>query len=72
MRVPTWCPFGLQAYFNGHNLLAAKLRKTGIEYRILDNAFTHIAIGRPLRNLRMSPIRVFTRSWTAMRRCSAL
>jgi hypothetical protein len=43
MRVPTWCPFGLQAYFNGHNLLAAKLRKAGIDYRMLDNAFTHIA-----------------------------
>lgn len=43
MRVPTWCPFGLQAYFNGHNLLAAKLRKAGVEYRMLDNAFTHIA-----------------------------
>jgi hypothetical protein len=43
MRVPTWCPFGLQAYFNGHNLLAAKLRKAGIAYRMLDNAFTHIA-----------------------------
>ena len=43
MRVPTWCPFGVQAYFNGHNLLAAKLRKAGIEYGMLDNAFTHIA-----------------------------
>jgi len=43
MRVPTWCPFGVQAYFNGHNLLAAKLRKAGLEYRMLDNAFTHIA-----------------------------
>ena len=43
MRVPTYCPFGLQMYFNGHNLLAAKLRKAGIEYRMLDNAFTHIA-----------------------------
>ena len=43
MRVPTWCPFGVQAYFNGHNLLAAKLRKAGIEYQMLDNAFTHIA-----------------------------
>lgn len=43
MRIPTWCPFGAQAYFNGHNLLAAKLRKAGVEYRMLDNAFTHIA-----------------------------
>lgn len=43
MRVATYCPFGVQMYFNGHNLLAAKLRKAGIEYRMLDNAFTHIA-----------------------------
>jgi hypothetical protein len=34
----TWCPFGVQAYFNGHNVLAAKLRKAGIEHRMLDNA----------------------------------
>lgn len=25
MRVPTWSPFRLQFYFNGHNLLASKL-----------------------------------------------
>lgn len=43
MRVSTWCPFGVQVYFNGHNLLAAKLRKAGIEYRMLDNAFIQIA-----------------------------
>ncbi len=41
--VPTWCPFGVQAYFNGHNVLAAKLRKAGIEYQMLDNAFTSMA-----------------------------
>lgn len=43
MRVPTWCPFRLQFYFNGHNLLAAKLRKAGIEFRMMDNAFARIA-----------------------------
>jgi hypothetical protein len=42
LRIPTWCPFEAQAYFNGHNLLAAKLRQARIEYRMLDNAFTHI------------------------------
>jgi len=42
MRVSTWCPFGLQAYYNGHNALAAKLRKAGVRYQMLDNAFTHI------------------------------
>lgn len=42
MRIPTWCPFAAQGYFNGHNVLAAKLRRAGIAYRMLDNAFTHI------------------------------
>ena len=42
LRVPTWCPFGVQAYFNGHNVLAAKLRKAGISYKMLDNAFSEI------------------------------
>jgi hypothetical protein len=37
MRISTWCPFPAQAYINGHNLLAAKLRKAGIDYRMLDN-----------------------------------
>jgi len=43
IRVPTWCPFRLQFYMNGHNLLASKLNKKGIEYELLDNAFIHIS-----------------------------
>jgi hypothetical protein len=43
VRVPTWCPFRLQVYFNGHNVLAAKLRQRGIEYKLVDNAFVDIA-----------------------------
>ena len=39
LRVPTWAPFRLQFYFNGHNALAAMLDKKGIGYRLLDNAF---------------------------------
>lgn len=42
MRVPTWCPFRLQFYFNGHNLLASKLGARNIPYRMLDNAFIAI------------------------------
>jgi len=42
MRVPTWSPFRLQFYFNGHNQLAAKLDKAGVAYQMLDNAFTHV------------------------------
>jgi hypothetical protein len=42
VRVPTWCPFRLQFYFNGHNLLAGKLRKAGIDFRMMDNAFAQM------------------------------
>jgi len=40
--VPTWCPFGLQFYFNGHNWLARQLDKAAIGYKLLDNAFVQI------------------------------
>ena len=43
VRVPTWLPCRLQICFNGHNWLAGQLRRLGIEYRMADNAFTHIA-----------------------------
>ena len=43
MRVPTWCPFRLQVYFNGHAWLANQLKERGIAYEMLDNAFVHIA-----------------------------
>ena len=42
LRVPTWAPFRLQFYFNGHNLLAHKLDREGIGYRMIDNAFVAI------------------------------
>ena len=42
LRVPTWCPFGLQFYFNGHNWLARQLDKAGIGYKLLNNAFVQI------------------------------
>jgi hypothetical protein len=42
VRVPTWCPFRLQFYFNGHNLLAAKLARSEIKYQLLDNVFIEI------------------------------
>jgi hypothetical protein len=43
VRVPTWLPCRLQIYFNGHNWLAGQLRKRGIEYQLLDNAFVETA-----------------------------
>ena len=42
LRVPTWCPFRLQFYFNGHNWLARQLDRRGIGYELLDNAFVQI------------------------------
>lgn len=42
VRVPTWCPFRLQVYFNGHQWLAAELRQRGIDCTLIDNAFAKI------------------------------
>jgi len=39
VRVPTWCPFRLQVYVNGHNLLASEMKTAGIQYTMIDNAF---------------------------------
>ncbi len=43
LRVPTWAPFRLQVYFNGHNWLARRLGKAGIAYEMADNAFLSIS-----------------------------
>lgn len=43
LRVPTWCPFGLQFYLNGHNWLAHHLRQHEIAFEQRDNAFVQIA-----------------------------
>lgn len=42
LRVPTWAPYRLQFYFNGHNWLARRLEREGLEYRLVDNAFVQI------------------------------
>ena len=42
MRVPTWSPFQIQFYYNGHNWLASKLTKRSISYVMQDNAFLEI------------------------------
>jgi DNA-binding MarR family transcriptional regulator len=39
VRVPTWCPFRLQVYINGHNLLATEMKQAGINFTMMDNAF---------------------------------
>jgi hypothetical protein len=39
LRVPTWAPFRLQFYFNGHHYLASLLQRKGLSYHLLENAF---------------------------------
>lgn len=42
VRVPTWLPFKLQIFFNGHGWLGNELTKKKINYQTLDNAFVEI------------------------------
>jgi hypothetical protein len=43
LRVPTWCPFRLQFYFNGHNWLARRMSRHGIDFHMMENAFVRIS-----------------------------
>lgn len=43
LRLPTWAPFRLQVYFNGHGWLARKLDQAGITFDLLDNAFLSVS-----------------------------
>ena len=40
---PTWAPFPVRMYFNGHNWLKTKMDQAGITYRQEDNCFTAIS-----------------------------
>jgi hypothetical protein len=42
LRVPTWCPFRLQFYCNGHGWLARRLTRARIDFQLADNAFVRI------------------------------
>jgi hypothetical protein len=42
LRVPTWSPFRLQFYCNGHSWLARQLTAAGIGFATADNAFARI------------------------------
>jgi hypothetical protein len=42
LRVPTWAPFRLQFYCNGHSWLARKLAAANIGFTAADNAFVRI------------------------------
>jgi hypothetical protein len=43
LRVPTWAPFRLQFYCNGHSWLAQRLTAEGVDFTLADNAFARIA-----------------------------
>ncbi len=43
VRVPTWCPFRLQIYFNGHNHLASVLENQSVSFSLIDNMFVDFA-----------------------------
>jgi len=43
VRVPTYCPFRLQVYCNGHSWLAERLLREGIDFAAADNSFVRIA-----------------------------
>ena len=60
LRVPTWAPFRLQFYCNGHNWLARELTANGIGYTMADNAFVRIDDWQRAQELadRLSPDRL--------------
>lgn len=43
LRVPTWAPFTLQFYCNGHSALARALAREGLDFVPADNAFLRIS-----------------------------
>ena len=42
VRVPTWLPFKLQIFFNGHTWLSNELTRKNIGHQMIDNAFITI------------------------------
>src|SRR5271155_5851882 len=63
LRVPTWAPFRLQFYCNGHSWLARRLTTEGIDFTMADNAFARIADWRRAQELAdgFSPDRLLAR-----------
>lgn len=43
LRIPTWAPFRLQFYCNGHDWLERQMKREGIRFSKADNCFTHIS-----------------------------
>jgi hypothetical protein len=52
VRIPTWFPFTMQIYLNGHEWLARKMDHAGIRHKKLENAF--LWIENPQRAQRLS------------------
>lgn len=52
VRRPTWFPFTMQVYVNGHEWLARRMKRLRMTFRRLDNAF--VSIGRPERADRLA------------------
>ena len=42
MAFPTWLPFSIRFYFNGHNWLQKQFDQHGVDYTMDDNCFTKI------------------------------
>lgn len=43
VRLQTWAPFTCQVYVNGHDYVARQLRKKGIAFEQIDNAFVELS-----------------------------
>lgn len=43
IRLQTWAPFTCQVYANGHDYVARQLKKKGISFKQVDNAFVELA-----------------------------
>jgi hypothetical protein len=43
LRIPTWAPFRLQFYFNGHDWLQRRMTADGLAYRKADNCFLQVS-----------------------------
>ncbi len=52
VRRPTWFPFTLQVYINGHEWLARRMSRLRLRFQRLDNAF--LSIARPERADRLA------------------
>jgi hypothetical protein len=41
-RLPSWAPFKMQVYLNGHHRLRIQMERAGIEFTALDNSFVNV------------------------------